>query len=208
MSEEAIGTVGDNSSLEVEPGVDLTDLVQEDKHMPLIEGGNNNTRGEAASPEPWFWAKNDGGELPGDGKAPDWFNSKTFKSVEEQAKAHPELRKLFNNKMKGMSGAPDEAYTYEMPEEYTSKDWKYNTDDPGYQDFLSVARDNGLSQDLVNEFTDMLVENTNRQNEHDSSRKEEMMDVEYGKLSTGDKDSFELAIKSAAGNPISNHLNW
>jgi len=199
MSEEAIGTVGEHTALNDDPGVALTDLVQSETD-PIAQG-NNNVHGQSGSREEWFWSDNENGSVAGKGEAPEWFNSKTFKTVEEQAKAHGELRKLYNQKMKGLSGAPDEGYEYEIPEEYASKEWKYNTDDPGYQDFLHLARDNGFSQELVSEMTDMLVENSNMQREHESMRTEERMSAEMDKLSLGDTDAFEAAIRGAANNP-------
>ncbi len=199
MSEEALGSVGEHSSLNDDPGISLTDLVQSEVD-PIAET-NNNVHGQSGSREEWFWVNNDNSSIPGSGQPPDWFNGKTFKSVEEQAKAHPELRKLYTEKVKGLSGAPDEGYEYEMPEEYVSQDWKYNTDDPGYQDFLHLARDNGFSQELVTELTDMLVENTNRQSEHNTMRQEEAINGEMNKLSMGDTEAFESAIMMAANNP-------
>jgi len=180
MSEEALGSVGEHSSLNDDPGISLTDLVQSEVD-PIAET-NNNVHGQSGSREEWYWVNNDNSSIPGSGQPPDWFNGKTFKSVEEQAKAHPELRKLYTEKVKGLSGAPD-------------------TDDPGYQDFLHLARDNGFSQELVTELTDMLVENTNRQNEHNTMRQEEVIDGEMNKLSMGDTEAFESAIMMAANNP-------
>ena len=199
MSEEAIGTVGEHTATNDDPGIALTDLV--DTPTDTVSNSNRNIHGDSGAVEDWFYSSQDGSEVMGKGDMPEWFNNKTFKSVEEQAKAYPELRKLYNNKLKGMSGAPEDGYQYEMPEEYAAKDWKYNTEDPGYQDFLHVARDNGLSQELVNEFTDMLVENTNRQQELTETRRQESMDNEINRLSVGDTDKFEAAIKMAASNP-------
>lgn len=199
MSEEAIGTVGEHTSLNDDPGVSLTDLVQTETD-PIAQG-NNNVHGQSGSNDEWFWSDTENGSVAGKGQAPDWFNSKTFKTVEDQAKAHGELRKLYNQKMKGLSGAPEDGYEYEMPEEYSAKEWKYNTEDPGYQDFLHLARENGFSQDLVNEMTDMLVQNSNMQKEHDGMRHEESMSAEMDKLSMGDTEAFETAIRSAASNP-------
>lgn len=199
MSEEAMGSVGEHSSLNDDPGISLTDLVQTESDP--MSGTNNNVHGQSGSKEDWFWVDNDNHSIPGNGEAPDWFNSKTFKSIEEQAKAHPELRKLYNNKLKGLSGAPEDGYEYELPQEYVEKNWEYNTSDPGYQDFLSLARENGFSQDLVNEMTDMLVQNTNRMGEKQTQKQSETMDTELNKLTLGDTDAFESAIRMAANSP-------
>ena len=199
MSEEAMGSVGEHSSLNDDPGISLTDLVQTESDP--MSGTNNNVHGKPGSKEDWFWVDNDNHSIPGNGEAPDWFNSKTFKSIEEQAKAHPELRKLYNNKLKGLSGAPEDGYEYELPQEYVEKNWEYNTSDPGYQDFLSLARENGFSQDLVNEMTDILVQNTNRMGEKQTQRQAETMDTELNKLTLGDTDAFESAIRTAANSP-------
>ena len=76
MSEEAIGSVGEHSSLNDEPGVFLTDLVQTD--VDQVSQTNNNVHGQKGSVEEWFWVNNEESSIPGSGTPPDWFNGKTF----------------------------------------------------------------------------------------------------------------------------------
>jgi len=208
MSEEStVGVSAESTSLDTDPGTQLTDLVQQEPTAePML---NNNVRGQEGSLEDWYWFNNDNGEVKGDGAAPEWFNSKTFKSVEDQAKAHPELRKLYNEKLKGLSGAPEDGYTYDMPKEYMEKGYKYNTDDPHYQDFLDLAQSNELSQDMVNQMTDMLVESVNQGASKQRESYQEYQDKQYNELTNGDKENFESAIRVAANNPNVNqeHLN-
>ena len=159
MDEQTIGTSAEDTSLVSEPGVGLVDLVETDADQ--VGGGNNNVRGKEGSIEEWFWVNNDDTQIPGKGEPPSWYNNKTFKSVEEQAKAHPELRKLYNDKLKGLSGAPEGDYTYDYPEDFVEKGYEYDTSNPYYQDFLDLARNNGVSQELVEQMTDLVVESQN-----------------------------------------------
>jgi len=199
MDEQGIGTTDEDSSLADTPGIDLHQLIKED---PDPAGGSNvNVHGHSKAQEPWYWVNNDDQMIEGKGEPPIWYNEKTFKSVEDQAKAHPELRKLYNDKLKGMSGAPEEGYKYDMPEDYVNKGYEYNTENPYYQDFLDLARTNGISQELVEQMTDLLVESENVSRETMVGRKEEMANHELSTLTNGDKEGFEHAVRLASNNP-------
>jgi len=199
MDEQGIGTTEEHTSLVDEPGIGLTDLVQSETDPAATS--NNNVHGKAGDREEWFWVNNDDQVLEGKGEAPVWYNSKTFKSVEEQAKAHPELRKLYNDKLKGMSGAPEEGYKYDMPEDFVSKGYEYDVENPYYQDFLDLARTNGVSQELVEQMTDLLVESENVSRGTMMERREETQNHQLSSLTNGDKEGFEHAVRTASNNP-------
>ncbi len=199
MDEQTVGTSAEDTSLVSEPGVGLVDLVETDADH--VGGGNNNVRGKEGSIEEWFWVNNDDSQIPGKGEPPVWYNQKTFKSVEEQAKAHPELRKLYNDKLKGLSGAPEGDYSYDFPEDFVEKGYEYDTSNPYYQDFLDLARNNGVSQELVEQMTDLVVESQNVSRETQTARAEESMNEEFNHLTNGDRHGFERAVKTAANNP-------
>ena len=199
MDEQTVGTSAEDTSLVSEPGVGLVDLVETDADQ--VGGGNNNMRGKEGSIEEWFWVNNDDSQIPGKGEPPVWYNQKTFKSVEEQAKAHPELRKLYNDKLKGLSGAPEGDYSYDFPEDFVEKGYEYDTQNPYYQDFLDLARNNGVSQELVEQMTDLVVESQNVSRETQTARAEESMNEEFNHLTNGDRHGFERAVKTAANNP-------
>lgn len=209
MTEDiSTGEAIETTSLDVDPGTHLTDLVQQEPHTePMLN--NNNVRGQEGALPDWYWFKNDDTEVKGEGAPPEWFNSKTFKSIEDQAKAHPELRKLYNEKLKGLSGAPQDGYTYDMPKEFAERGYQYNTDNPYYQDFLDLAHKNELSQDMVNQMTDMLVESVNVGVQNQEQSYKEHTDSQYNQLTNGDKDQFETAIKMAVNTPNvdKTHLN-
>lgn len=199
MDEQGIGTAEEHTSLVDEPGVGLTDLVQSE--IDPASGSNSNVHGKDGSPEDWFWVNNGDQVIEGSGEPPVWYNSKTFKSVEDQAKAHPELRKLYNDKLKGLSGAPEEGYKYDMPEDFAKKGYEYNTENPYYQDFLDLARTNGVSQELVEQMTDLLVESENVSRETFSDRQEETQNQHLNELTNGDREGFEQAVRVASNNP-------
>lgn len=89
----------------------------------------------------WFYADGKAGEGP----CPEWFNSKKYKTVEEQAKAQRELEKKFG----GFKGAPKE-YEYGIPD---LPDVELRKDDPMLQKFEKLARDSNMSQEM---FTNVL----------------------------------------------------
>lgn len=89
----------------------------------------------------WFYA--DG--VAGDGDRPEWFQSK-YGSVEEQAKAYPELAKKFG----GFTGAPEGDYELSVPE---GVEGDFDLDDPRLVWFNEIAKEANMSQDT---FTQML----------------------------------------------------
>jgi len=192
-------TTEEHSSLIDEPGVGLTELVHTDADP--VTGSNNNVHGKEGAIEDWYWVNNDDSQIPGKGEPPVWYNNKTFKSVEDQAKAHPELRKLYNDKLKGMAGAPEDGYSYDYPEDFVEKGYEYDLENPYYQDFLDLAKTNGMTQEMVEQMTDLLVESENVSRGTSEARTEESINQELSHLTNGDKANFEMAVKKAANNP-------
>ncbi len=78
---------------------------------------------------------------------PEWFDSKKYKTVEDQAKAYPEARKeldTMREKLKGFQGAP-EKYDLTVPQDLTDK-LEWLPDDPLLGQFQSIAKEEGMSQ--------------------------------------------------------------
>jgi hypothetical protein len=91
----------------------------------------------------WFLA--DG--IKGTDKAPEWFDSKKYKTLADQAKAYPEARKeldAMREKMKGFTGAPDK-YELSVPEELKDE-LEWLPDNPLLNQFQSIAKEEGMSQ--------------------------------------------------------------
>lgn len=197
---DALGTdQGPHTATDDDPGVHLTDLVQQEQRSePML---NNNVRGQEGSKEPWYHFNDGERILEGKGDMPEWFNSKTFKSIEEQAKAHPELRKLYNDKFKGKSGAPKDGYTYDLSQEMVDKNYKFDSSNSHYQDFLDLSEQNELSQDLVEKMTDLYIESTNKGMDAQKENYQKYQDEQFHQLSPEEKNGFETAIKHAANNP-------
>lgn len=81
----------------------------------------------------YFLAEN----IKGSGDKPEWFNDGKYKTILDQAKAYPELRK----KLSGFTGAPE---SYEAPE-------GVDPEDDAYKAFSEFAAKNNMNQDLFNE---------------------------------------------------------
>jgi len=111
---------------------EVADVAQEpvepvDQSAPdSLLGGKEVELGEGE----WFLAEN----IKGVGDKPDWYNDGKYKTLADQAKAHPELRK----KLGGFTGAPEEGY--ETPE-------GFEEGDELLEQFKSVALESNMSQD-------------------------------------------------------------
>lgn len=102
------------------------------------------------TPDPeWFYANG----VKGAGPVPDWYKASKYKTVDEQAKAYPELEK----RLGAFTGAPkDGNYTFKMPE---GIEGELDTTSPQFVAFKQWATDNQLSQDGYQKMLEMYVEN-------------------------------------------------
>ena len=110
-------------------------------------GQNDGAAGDGAGAgegdnEDWFLAEG----VKGSGDRPDWFMADKYKSVEEQARAYPELAK----KLGGFTGAPEGEYEVTMPEGVKGE---ILPDDPMITTFKELARESNMSQET---FTKIL----------------------------------------------------
>jgi hypothetical protein len=141
------GTPGGGSGGDGDPGQDKGDPGAGDGDSLLAGAGNNRGSGDAGDGDPgdggegskdWFLAEG----VKGEGDKPDWFLADKYKSVEEQAKAYPELAK----KLGGFTGAPEQ-YELTMPE---GIEGEVRTEDPLLTTFVDVAKELNMSQDAFN----------------------------------------------------------
>ena len=118
-------------------------------------GDGKDAPGKAAANDEWFWS--DG--VKGADKAPEWFDRAKYKSVAEQARAYPEAAKKIgelSTQLKGFKGAPEQ-YDLAMPEALKDQiEWR--TDDPLLAKFQTLAKENGMSQELFGGILGILAE--------------------------------------------------
>lgn len=147
----------------------------------LMEEATNGEEGGGmgASTPSWYYSapveESEGIEprdgVAGNGDVPEWFDVSKYKSIEEQAKAYPELSKRFG----GFIGAPEE---YEL-----NKDYQDMADDPLIQNVMEWGKEKNLSNDAFNE----LIE---RYTTLQADMQEKAMQAEMEKL--GDKAQERL----------------
>lgn len=98
------------------------------------------TSTDTNEPSPWSWAEN----VPGEGAKPEWYQDSKYKSIEEQAKALPELAKKLGPAAE-IIGAPEGGeYTTPAPPEGTVGE--YHEDDPMLKSLATACKNLNLSQ--------------------------------------------------------------
>lgn len=108
---------------------------------PMETSPSTSSGGEmqTSSAPAWYYDA----DLPGNGDRPDWLKEK-YKTAADQAKAYADLEK----KLGAFTGAPDEYDLTLGDEEF--KEVKFDKENPVLQEFLSSAKEQGVSQEFVN----------------------------------------------------------
>lgn len=139
--------------------------------------------------------------VAGSGNAPEWFQSGKYKTVEDQAKAYPELQKMYGdltNKYKGISGAP-ESYEIRAPE---GVDIQVDAEDPVFMRATEWAKENGLPQETFDGLMGVYAElELAKQQAQNDFFKEEMGKIENFDNRSKNIDDFLKAnnMESLAG---------
>lgn len=162
--------------------------------------------------------------IAGDGDAPEWFQANKYKTVADQAKAYPELQKMYGeltNKYKGISGAP-EAYEIKAPE---GVDISVDPEDPVFMRATEWAKENGLPQetfdglmgvyaelelakqqaatDFMNEEMGKIENFDNRSRNIDDFLKANNMESLAGVITSADQlEQFEKLLEMTGRDPI------
>lgn len=103
-----------------------------------------------SSQDGWYLSEG----VKGEGEAPEWFDSKRFKSVDQQAKSYLELEKKFG----AHRGAPKDGY--QLPEGYSQEDelvkqaieraGKHNINQEAFNDIFELfAASSGVAQEVT-----------------------------------------------------------
>ena len=85
---------------------------------------------------------------------PEWFKADKYKSVEDQAKAYPELEKQFGS----FTGAP-ETYEATLSDAMTEAGVSINADDPLMAKAVEYAKASNMSQEGFNGMVQLYAEN-------------------------------------------------
>jgi hypothetical protein len=128
----------------------LTEAEETDSNEPVDATNPADIIPTDAANDGWFWKD----ELKGEGDKPVWLGEK-FKSVQDQAKAYPELEKKFG----GFKGAPDE-YEIAIPDELSST-VDIDVDSEPFKQFEEFAKESNMSQELFEKCTNFHLEAIN-----------------------------------------------
>jgi hypothetical protein len=151
-------SVQENDSGEQQPTIAEEDIkrapvVDVSPTVRVVDADTRNDHLESAPPKAeWYFDEN----TPGHGEKPDWFNDKTFKTIEEQAKAQNEARK----RLGGFTGAPEDGYELDLGENY--KDFVFDEEDPLLNNFANMAQEMNMSQEYFNKCVSSWVDNNIR----------------------------------------------
>ena len=110
---------------------------------------------EQATPS-WYYSAptEDNSGVGGSGEAPEWLKVDKYKSVEEQAKAYPELASRFG----GFEKAPEQ---YELPQGVEPEMF-----DEGILEIVkSIGKENQMGQNMFNQLVSQVAEYQTKQHE-------------------------------------------
>lgn len=124
--------------------------VHDNSSVISIKEADNQSQTNEQNAMKWFWS--DGVE--GAGEAPEWFDSKKYKSVEDQAKGMKGMRKILGD----FTGAPKD-YKVEISDEIKSKGIEVDVESPLYKQFTELAKQSQLSQEGFDKIVNMYLQN-------------------------------------------------
>lgn len=90
----------------------------------------------------WFYANG----VKGTGPAPEWYKADKYKTIEDQARAYPELEKRFG----AFTGAPKDGYKFELPKD-AGFTMEMDAEHPVFGAFNELAKTMNLSQEGYNQ---------------------------------------------------------
>ncbi len=106
--------------------------------------------GDKGTQEPgWNYAEG----IAGRGDAPEWFKADKYQTVEDQAKAYPELE----SKLGSFTGAPEE-YTVNIDENYIEAGVEIAADDPMIVAGMNYAKETHMSQEGFDGMVDLYIQ--------------------------------------------------
>ena len=149
---------------------------------------------------------------------PDWLNTKTFNNPDielakiEQAKAYPELQRStskkiqeLTDKLKGFTGAPEDGYAFELPDELEEANFKFDADNPYFKDFAEIAKQAGMNQDTFQNqmaLAAKYIHNSEQSRvEYVNNAIESQMEAELEKLDKQTQQDFIQYVKVAGNLP-------
>lgn len=139
------------------------------------------TTTEAGEAAKWYLNQ----DIQGKGNKPEWFNNKTFKTITDQAKAYPELRK----KLANFQGSPEQ-YNYDLGDNF--KDIKINEQDPDFVIFDELAKKSGMSQELYTNILKLYFERDKKiSNQLEKNYKDKIYE-DYKKIGENPKQQLDI----------------
>lgn len=139
----------------------------------------------------WYYA--DG--VAGKGDKPEWFNDKTFKTIEEQARAQNEARK----RLGGFVGAPEEGYELNLEEDLA--DLGLNEDDGILNQIADSAQELNMSQEGFNQLLNVYGTGMQEAMQQVEEENQQEYEAELTKLGPNGKEELKL-IKQWSQNNI------
>ena len=166
------------------------------------ESSTSNTADTADSSETeWWWAPG----VKGEGPIPEGFNNKTFKYVQDAAKAHGELQSHHSKKLAGFTGAPEGDYELGLTEAASELGIELNSDDPNIAKFAEFAKSKNMNQETFTELLSMSqMENhqaTQESAEAVINAVNENVDVQLAEFGEQNREKFVQAVNMAANMP-------
>lgn len=163
---------------------------------PTVEVDKDNQLQEPSEDAEWYYA--DG--VPGTGPKPDFFNSKTFKTLFDQARAQNEARKQLGS----FTGAPDEGYELNVDE--SLNELGLNEEDVTLNAVADIAQELNMSQEGFDRLLNVYGNGMKEALDSLTAEEETQYQEELKKLGPNGKEDLKL-IKQWCQNNIPDDLH-
>lgn len=149
--------MSDETSVSTEEQVQQSgETSKDDNNIAVVSSASNgdnpqnDSHEEVNAQSTWWWDD----KTPGNGEKPEWFDEKKYKTIQDQAKGLPGIRKILGEH----DGAPDE-YEVNISEDLKKSGLEIDKEDLLIKQFSEIAKETHMSQRAFDKVVNMYLEN-------------------------------------------------
>ncbi len=120
-------------------------------HFSATSATDDDKQNHNSNANEWYLSEG----VKGQGEPPEWFDSKKYKTVADQAKGLPGFRKILGD----FTGAPEDGYKVNLSEEVQKTGIDIDKESDLYKQFTELAKSSNLSQDGFDKIINLYLKN-------------------------------------------------